>query len=227
MRQLRKVRVRSDIVGVVRLAHARDAYGGTMNLIDERTTTADEDAAARGALAWVEGEHAALAFLDEYLRVVWTNNEAARLLGLLSDISLRDGVLQLQDQDEHQRFARALRQARAQVTTCIPLRSGEGHLLLRARDISRSGRRLFGVRLALVGADTDAGSYEGLEIAYGLTRAEMRVLVALLGGQAAEQIGRELGIAIGTVRTHIRSIYAKVGVNCREELFARAQPFRV
>ncbi len=197
-----------------------------MDLIQKSIATADEEATMLGALAWLEGEQAALAFLDENLRVVWTNSEAARLLGLLPDISLRDGVLQLQDADEHQRFARNLRQARGQVTACIRLRNGGGRLLLRARDISRSDRRLFGVRLALVGPGGRPASYDGLDIAYSLSRAEMRVLVAMLGGQPAEQIGRELGIALGTVRTHVRSIYAKVGINCREELFARAQPFR-
>lgn len=62
---------------------------------------------------------------------------------------------------------------------------------------------------------------------YGLTPTEGRILQLLCSGHPAERITRSAGTSIETTRTHIRRIYAKMGVSCREELLFAVQQFRV
>ena len=58
---------------------------------------------------------------------------------------------------------------------------------------------------------------------YGLTRREEELLCLLVAGRTNREIGEELTISIGTVKTHVHHIYEKVGVSSREELRDRMQ----
>jgi DNA-binding CsgD family transcriptional regulator len=59
---------------------------------------------------------------------------------------------------------------------------------------------------------------------WNLSSAEIRVLALTLQGQTAQEVADHAGVSIETVRTHIRHIYSKVGVNSREALFAILGP---
>ena len=61
-------------------------------------------------------------------------------------------------------------------------------------------------------------SAEGLRTILGLTPTEVRTAIALAQGQSPEEIAREHGTAILTVRTHLRNAMAKAGVNRLPEL---------
>ncbi len=50
-----------------------------------------------------------------------------------------------------------------------------------------------------------------------LTRAERAVLSLLTRRMSSDEIGQALGIQVSTVRTHLRHIFAKLGVHSREE----------
>ena len=50
-----------------------------------------------------------------------------------------------------------------------------------------------------------------------MTPRESRVLELLATGNSYLEIGRELRIELNTVRTHIRSLYKKLGVGNRAE----------
>ena len=50
-----------------------------------------------------------------------------------------------------------------------------------------------------------------------LARREREVLHLLSTGRPYKQIASELELSIGTVRTYIRRLYAKLRVNCRTE----------
>jgi DNA-binding CsgD family transcriptional regulator len=60
-----------------------------------------------------------------------------------------------------------------------------------------------------------------LAAAYGLTSAEVDVAVRLAEGQIPERIALERKASVGTVRTQIRSIYEKFGVNRFSEFVGR------
>lgn len=55
---------------------------------------------------------------------------------------------------------------------------------------------------------------------YGLTPAERRVAVLIAAGHSPREIAAQLGISFHTVRAHLRSTYAKTGVN-RQTALAR------
>jgi DNA-binding CsgD family transcriptional regulator len=65
-------------------------------------------------------------------------------------------------------------------------------------------------------------SLEPAEIAarYGLTPAEARVAAEVSDGKVAKVIARDLHIGLATVRSHLRSIYVKLGVGNANELIA-------
>jgi DNA-binding CsgD family transcriptional regulator len=56
---------------------------------------------------------------------------------------------------------------------------------------------------------------ELLQSAHGLTPAEARVAIVLLEGRSAQEVADRLGVSFHTVRTQIREVYAKLGVDSR------------
>ena len=64
-----------------------------------------------------------------------------------------------------------------------------------------------------------------IERLFRLTRRQRDVLALLVSGVAAETLADELDITVDNARTHIRTIYQKLGVKSREELFAKVRPF--
>lgn len=53
--------------------------------------------------------------------------------------------------------------------------------------------------------------------AAALTLREHEILTLIVGGRANKQIAAELGIALGTVKTHVNSLLGKLGVGDRTE----------
>jgi DNA-binding CsgD family transcriptional regulator len=54
--------------------------------------------------------------------------------------------------------------------------------------------------------------------AYGLTRAEARVAVAMSAGITALECASQLGLSLNTVKTHLRKVFAKTGTGRQVEL---------
>ena len=71
------------------------------------------------------------------------------------------------------------------------------------------------------GADTPDTLGDLLQLAYGLTRKEAETALALLDGLSAEAIGDKLDVSVNTVRTHLKRVYDKIGVQTQTELVAR------
>lgn len=57
--------------------------------------------------------------------------------------------------------------------------------------------------------------------AYDLTRREEEVLRLLIAGKSFAAIAGELFVSVNTVKTHVRHIYRKMGVNRKEDLSER------
>lgn len=66
--------------------------------------------------------------------------------------------------------------------------------------------------------DVLAASCEALSRARGLSEREAQVMLAFARGRSAARIAEELGISQETVKTHVKHVYAKVGVHSRQEL---------
>lgn len=65
-----------------------------------------------------------------------------------------------------------------------------------------------------------------LKLGFGLTDGEARVAVHLANGFSPQRISTERGVSIGTVRTQIKNIYDKMGINRQGDLVARLRPTR-
>jgi DNA-binding NarL/FixJ family response regulator len=76
---------------------------------------------------------------------------------------------------------------------------------------------------ALVGVPQGAAAIDGL---VRLTPSEADVLDALLDGSLAADIARDRDVALTTVRTHIRSVLSKLGVQSQVAAVAVAQRAR-
>jgi DNA-binding NarL/FixJ family response regulator len=74
---------------------------------------------------------------------------------------------------------------------------------------------------AAIAAAFDPASPES-GAADGLTPRQSEVLRLLIDGQSNKQIGRELGLSESTVKSHLASIYERLGVASRTQAVVAA-----
>jgi LuxR family maltose regulon positive regulatory protein len=75
----------------------------------------------------------------------------------------------------------------------------------------------FAARVHAAVASTDQ---EGME---ALTRRELQLLVELPSPRTADEIAASMFVSVNTVKTHLRGIYRKLGVNSRREAIVLAR----
>lgn len=183
--------------------------------------------------------------IDRTCRVRYLNPAASALLHdgaalRLDDLTLR--AARQQDEARLQavlqsalRIARALRSRRpaddrsalrgARSTLCIPREPLRRPLLLSAAPAG-SMARLHGVdafadAAVLLLRDPDrvsAGDAESLAQAFGLTRREAELALALKAGHPLSMAASRMGITEGTARQYLKSVFAKTGVGRQAEL---------
>lgn len=88
--------------------------------------------------------------------------------------------------------------------------SGEACTLLTIRDLSRKLREI-----------PDLGRL------YGLTRTEQQIVAMMVRGQSVTEIAEQLHKSVLTVRTHVKRVYAKLGVGTKEQLFSTVMKLMV
>jgi DNA-binding CsgD family transcriptional regulator len=186
----------------------------------------DSSQLEKAALRLLEMDAQPRAMVDDQLTILWSNPAAAILLASKRDIGVRNGLLYATDHSQQEALHNFVRDCRSGLATWCLLREDAECLLLRAQRVKASGETV--VCLAFIGTGPEyEPRYHDLDKAFGLTLSEHRVLLALLAGNEAEALARLHGVSVETTRTHIRNIYAKLGVSSRERLFNRTQPFRI
>jgi len=139
----------------------------------------------------------------------------------------RDRVLRVCDRELDQKLRRMLRELTAEATTpsllTIP-RDGKRplSLLLSRLPAPRAREQAPGHVLVLIcDPQRRSGAVRELLVrSYGLTGSEARVALAVLEGKSVEQLAGELYISLNTAKTHLKSIFAKVGTGRQSELVA-------
>jgi LuxR family maltose regulon positive regulatory protein len=63
----------------------------------------------------------------------------------------------------------------------------------------------------------------GVALADPLSERELTVLHLLANGLSSSEVAKELIVAVSTVRTHIKHVYAKLDAHTRSEAVERAQ----
>lgn len=149
-----------------------------------------------------------------------------------AQLKIRDGKLRCENREETDKLERAIKSVCAEVkpATLAPL-----SVIVRGRsgmpivaDVIPLARRAyalgFNARAIVVVGGQKASRPRALEIvqtAFGLTRSEAAVALALAEGHSPEEVAEARTASLSTVRTQVRSIHFKVGVRRQGELISR------
>lgn len=184
-----------------------------------------EDAVAFEAaiLDWYGKDVRPRIMVDSRLAVIWQNVASEALLASHPELEIVNGILTATARDQQAELAGFVAKAGSEITSWRLQRPDElGFLLLRA---VRLAEKYVGLTAIRTGPDCKP-RFLDLDKTFKLTGSEHRVLIGLLEGSDVETLARHHGVSIETTRTHIRNLYAKMGVNSRESLFALVLPFR-
>jgi LuxR family maltose regulon positive regulatory protein len=100
----------------------------------------------------------------------------------------------------------------------------EPELLERHRRVRTSHASLISEILNLLSGQAPAARPEDVEpLGEPLSESELRVLRYLPTNLPAPEIARELFVSLNTIRTHLRSVYSKLGVHSRGDAVRRAR----
>ena len=183
------------------------------DLIGHKSLENDDLADALDALKTV------VLILGEGGRLVYANAAGRALLDAGILLVVRGGIVEPWDRTE----AAALRkivEGGGSGTVRLVRRDG-GHALASALPLG-SGRRRSGGggRMAIFVQDDAAApnAAEAIGHLYRLTGGELRVLLGLVSGETPKSIAQRYGIAPSTVRSHLKSLFAKTGTNRQKDL---------
>ncbi len=195
------------------------------------------DAARQEALLSFDRAGQALVVLDRSGYAIHVNEAAAHLLDRLDGVALRQGRFLFDRLETQTEFEHGLRQAVAAVEgnagPPLPLnlrlsqRVGSAPLALSLLPCIHVADRAVvppGAGCLVLLFDPDRqGSLPAawLERIYGLTVAELRVCEALFRNADIDAAAEGLGVSHHTVRTHLKSIYAKFDVLNQAQLLQR------
>ena len=176
------------------------------------------------ALSWLASDDIARMLVDDQLLIRWSNAVAQGWLDSRTIVSSIEGRLSVgrSDEDVRDLLDRARHRPEG---TCIPIDEGGSHLIVCARLVlAGTHASIFGLSLRRTD-EHRPGSAVGLAKAFGLTASEEGVLRLLFQGATAQEAADRLKVSVETVRTHVRHLYQKVGVNSREALLTQVRPF--
>jgi DNA-binding CsgD family transcriptional regulator len=176
------------------------------------------------ALQWLEGERFAKLLINDDLRLLWANSTPLKWLEIRDCISLvGEQLIVGRSQFAIRRLVNCASQPQGGI--CIPVQGSAAHLIVCAKRVSSMCEEpVYGI----TAHRTDHISHSelfGVREIFRLTACEFAVLKLMVAGLTAQDVAREQGTSIETIRTHIRRLYVKLDVNSREGLFTRLRPF--
>jgi DNA-binding CsgD family transcriptional regulator len=164
--------------------------------------------------------------LAEDMSLLWSNSAADEILAAGKDFQLANGAVVCVDKAQGQEFRGFLATVGQTPGAWICCQDDTASQLVRAEAVAPEGLPP-AVALMIYPIDSVQRYLWGdFHKVFGLTRAETTVVKRIVGGEAADAIAEDLSITVETVRTHVRRIYAKLGVNNREQLFSKVSAFR-
>lgn len=176
------------------------------------------------ALLCIESWSQAVAFLElEEPTVFWMNSTAERCLRE-HGATLSGRRIQLAQRERQRDFEEFLSiTATDRKTWVLNVVGDVDALVFRCGPIGQSRFRV----LTIFHTDNPPTVLPDVGAIFGLTPSESRTLDGLVSGQRADELARASSVSIETVRTHIRRIYNKLGVNSREQMIAKINAYRV
>jgi DNA-binding CsgD family transcriptional regulator len=199
-------------------------------LLDQAKTTLTDIGAALDLV------DAGVFLADSDLRVAHTNRAAEELIRVADGIAVRGGKLHCSDPRAGRKLSLAASLAleaargRQQLTNAdhieVPRSGGEAPYRVSLHPLpKRAGKSAMGVRaeIAVVvrrPGQTAAETARKLQAALRLTPAEAALAANLAAGRSLDDHARERGVAISTVRSQLKSLFAKTETNRQGELVA-------
>lgn len=178
------------------------------------------------AFDWIAREQKARLIVDRSMRLLWANEAAHEMLLHGTHVALGEDGLVVRRDELRVMIEQAIRSRVEQSLFIIEHRDDlASDLLVRFERLpDGEGEGCFGLQL-IRHAPAPGGWSDVLAGHFQLTPKQTQVLVRMISGESGDGISRALAISVETVRTHVRDIYAKLGVSSREELFVRVRPF--
>jgi DNA-binding CsgD family transcriptional regulator len=175
---------------------------------------------AAGALIGIDSIEDAYLILRNDRRIIFANASAEALLKEGSLLRSVSGELHLKDDRADSNLTLSVRDASTNETI------GKTSFVVRDRDgtswrFTLAPKTFDGETMTLVWIDrcqSATSAQETMQQIYGLTPAELPILMAVSQGLSAGEISDQHGISIATVRSHIQHIYQKTGVNKATQL---------
>ena len=160
-------------------------------------------------------------------RLIWCNAAFLRVVTEGDVVRLQQQMLTFPDRSTHAGFLAFIRDLGAHPAAWLMRPPTEdAYLLFRCTLVEPAGRP-DGIACTIYDSRDRAppvwGDFPGL---FGLTPSEGQISRLLMEGVTLVQAAVHLGITAETAKTHLRRIYAKLGVGSREEFYARLLPFR-
>lgn len=180
--------------------------------------------------------------LDDKGRVVVANESARQTCDNTRNLKLAAvGALQAMDEDTNRLLQQFIASTGATASgegkshggkIAVARRSGRLPLLLEVMPIRDDGLpdgdNVRGSAVFIIDPDqSKVLSVDGLSKIFGLTLAEDQVAASVVNGMTIDQVAEERGTSSGTVRSQIKTIFAKTGVNSQSALVrlaAKATP---
>ncbi len=165
--------------------------------------------------AWFENTARPRCLLDRQGRVIAVNAAARRFLAKGQGFSLRLGCVDGVTPELRAQWREALARSEPAIVFAVSMQRMKRFALLEPIGNSQIVSVVF-----CTGARPDLTLLTPLARHYGLSAQHTRVLFELAHGRDVEQIGRKLGVKVDTVRTHLKAIYAKLGIHSQSGLAA-------
>lgn len=156
-------------------------------------------------------------------RLLHINQTARHELGRRQVLQLHGRVLHAPHEDDQRALQEALGRAAEGKRSLVTL-TGAGGPALTMAVLPLKGEGSGGARAALVFSRAtvcDSVMLCFFARAHGLTATEEQVLGVLCQGYSAPQVAQQLGVAVSTVRSHVRSLCAKTRTSGVRELVNR------
>lgn len=231
----------ADTASALSLTLARPADAGDFESDDERLAAAigphllsvlrlrHQFALARSSSLLLDRFDRSVLLLSASGRVVGGNIRAQQLLDKKDGLLLSSGELKAMMPADTQRLRQAIletdRAARGaslqpRATLRLPRAAAESDLIVRAAPVAPSVSTTFGVgelvtvALFVHDPDEDAPVIEDmLSDAFGLSHAEAAVAARIWEGDSVAEAGGALSISPNTVKTHLKVVFEKTGVD--------------
>ena len=195
--------------------------------MDTATSVSMLDELGGWALSWLDRQSLPHVMLSKELTILWANAAARAALTDKRDVQSCTRTFAAVDPDHRPNLHNFLISSNSSLTSwSMPRSDGDGRVIFRAQRIEETASSIIIVTFFGSGSDFQP-VYAALDNIFGLTKAQHGVLTDLLDGHDADAIAQLRKVSVETVRTHIRIIYSKIGVNSREALFHTLQPFRL